>query len=86
MTDTLKLVALAAAVLAPVGAFLLGDHRGYERAELETEARLTAATIEASEEITDAAERARFLRRQCIAGGGVYVFGPSGGCESGSAD
>ena len=46
----------------------------------ETEARLTAATHQAAKEISDEAERARFMRRQCHERGGVYDFS-SGQCE-----
>lgn len=82
MTTTIKLVALAAAVLAPVGAFLLGDHRGYERGEAETAQRLHNATIEAAGDLTNAAEARRLVRRQCLAAGGVPILA-TGECEFG---
>lgn len=86
MTTTIKLVALAAVILAPIGAFLLGDHRGYERGELETETRLTEAYREAAGEVFNDAEQARFNRVECLASGGVYVFGGLGECREGRAD
>ena len=81
MTNTIKLVALAAIILAPVGAFLLGDYRGYQRGEAETETRLTEAYNAAADELLDDAEKARFARLQCLASGGVYEFW-SGQCST----
>lgn len=36
---TIKFVALTAIIMAPIGAFLLGDSNGYERAQAEADQR-----------------------------------------------
>jgi hypothetical protein len=85
MLDAIKYGALAVAIAAPAITGLWGYNKGYGNGTLETEARLTVATIQASEEISNEAERSRFLRRQCVAAGGVYDF-TSRKCQQGRAN
>jgi hypothetical protein len=46
----------------------------YEAGGLKKAAELDAATNQALKELSDEADRARFLRRQCIELGRVYEF------------
>ncbi|MBV6659230.1 MAG: hypothetical protein KI785_15815 [Devosiaceae bacterium] len=84
MIDTTKLIAVVVLLALLGGAFLMVDRRAYQRGAMETAQRLHTATIEAAEDLTDAAEARRLVRRQCIAAGGVPELA-TGECQLGAA-
>lgn len=75
MTTTIKLAVLAAAMALPVGAFLLGDSRGYDRAQADADRRAIERLQERgmiNEEIADldACELVRELGGECVSDAG----------------
>lgn len=72
--------ALVGAAFAVMWAVFFHGPSQYEAGGLAKAAQLDAATKQAAQEISDNAERSRYLRRQCVDSGGVYNFA-DGKCE-----
>ena len=77
--------AVVGAIVGAAIAYQVGHWNGFAAGELATAARLDAATNEALKELANEADRHDFLRRQCIARGGVWEFS-AGRCVEGSAE
>ena len=77
---------LAAGLLvAGAWAVLFHGPEQYAAGRRAEAARLEAATNQAITELSNDADRAAFLRRQCLARGGVYDFA-GGRCLEGQAE
>lgn len=76
MLDWIKIGAgaLVGGCVVMVWAVLVYGPSQYDAGGMAKAAELDAATNHAAKEIADEADRAAFLRRQCIERGGVYDF------------
>jgi len=85
LTEPFRLAAVGALALAAGFSVALGwavfvhGPAQFTAGEAAARAELTEATNRAAREITNEADRARFLRRQCNERGGMYDF-VSGEC------